>query len=116
MGLAAGKLNRLITIQQRGVTVDALNQPLPAWTTLSVVHAHVLGATGMANIRQTATSDEGLSREQNSYSFRIRYRTDVTAKMRVMMDGEFYDIRQVRHDHANREWSDLVCEVGGNAD
>lgn len=116
MGLAAGKLNRLITIQQRGVGVDALNQPLSVWNTLAVVYANVVGSTGMANIRQSTTSEEGLTREVNAYSFRIRYRTDVNAKMRVMLEGVPYDIKQVRHDHANREWTDLVCEVGGNAD
>lgn len=112
--MKAGELNRQIVIQSRDSGSDAAGQPVDTWTTLATVWSKILGATGMGSIRQSANRD-GVSVELNSYSFRIRYRTDVDAAKRVVFDGNNYDVKQVRHDLAKREWTDLVCELGGNA-
>jgi SPP1 family predicted phage head-tail adaptor len=109
----AGDLNRQIVIQSRDTGEDAAGQPVDTWTTLATVWANIAGATGMGSIRQSAVR-EGVAVELNSYSFRIRYRTDVDAAKRVVFDGQNYDVKQVRHDKANREWTDLVAELGGN--
>lgn len=109
----AGQLNRRIVIQSRDAGTDAAGQPVNTWTTLATVWANVKGATGMASIRQSAAR-EGMAVEMNSYSFRIRFRTDIDASARVVFGGQNYDIKQVRHDFAGREWTDLVCELGGN--
>jgi SPP1 family predicted phage head-tail adaptor len=109
----AGELNRQIVIQSRDAGEDAAGQPVDTWTTLATVWANVRGATGMGSIRQSANQD-GVAVELNSYSFRIRYRTDVDAAKRVVFGGQNFDVKQVRHDHAGKEWTDLVCEVGGN--
>lgn len=111
--MKAGELNRQIVIQSRDTGEDAAGQPVDTWTTLATVWANVAGATGMGSIRQSATRD-GVAVELNSYSFRIRYRTDVDAARRVVFGGQNYDVKQVRHDFAGKEWTDLVCEVGGN--
>ena len=109
----AGNLNRRITIQSRGQTVDAAGQPTFTWTDVVSVWADIRGATGMGSIRQSEPR-EGVAVELNAYSFRIRYRAGLNAGMRVMYGGVPYDVRQVRMDLAGREWTDLVCEVGGN--
>lgn len=107
-----GKLNSRIVIQSRDSGEDAAGQPVQTWTTLATVWANILGATGMGSIRQSAPRD-GVAVELNSYSFRIRHRTDVDAAERVVFGGQNYDVKQVRHDFAGKEWTDLVCEVGG---
>lgn len=112
-GVRAGDLNRQIVIQTRDAGEDAAGQPLTTWTTTATVWANVKGATGMGSIRQSAARD-GVAVELNSYSFRIRYRTDVDAAERVVFDGQNFDVKQVRHDFARKEWTDLVCELGGN--
>lgn len=107
--MKAGKLRHLILIQSRDTGTDDAGQPVETWTDVASVWADILGATGMATIKAPL---DGV--EINAYSFRIRYRTDINAGMRVVSDGLNYDIKQVRHDLARREWTDLVCEVGGN--
>jgi SPP1 family predicted phage head-tail adaptor len=105
----SGKLNRQVVIQSRDSGTDDAGQPLQTWTTLATVWANILGATGAGTIRAGL---EGV--EVNGYSFRIRYRTDVDAAERVVFGGQNYDVKSVRHDHAGKDWTDLVCEVGGN--
>lgn len=111
--MQAGELNRRITIQSRQSGEDAAGQPIDTWVDVASVWANVKGATGMASIRQSGLQDN-VSASLNSYSFRIRYRTGLNAGMRVVMTGVPYDVKQVRMDHAGREWTDLVCEQGGN--
>lgn len=105
-------LNSRITIQSRDSGEDAAGQPLQTWSNVATVWAHVLGQTGMGTIRHSGEVAASI----NAYSFRIRYRTDVVAGMRVVFGGVNYDIKPggVRHDHAGKAWTDLVCEVGGN--
>ena len=111
-GLAAGDLNRQILVEKHSGTLDALNQPLDNnWITHATVWANVKGQTGMGSLKSSA---EGLAQAINAYSFRIRYKTDITTAMRVSMAGEKFDIIDIRHDKAFQEWTDLVCQVGGN--
>jgi SPP1 family predicted phage head-tail adaptor len=49
-----------------------------------------------------------------AYSFRITFREAVDESWRVLRGTTVYDIKAVRQDLTNREWTDLVCEVGGS--
>lgn len=111
--LKAGDLNRRITLQSRDEGEDEAGGPLLTWTTLATVWCSVRTPTGMGSIRNHANQD-GIAVELNTYSFRIRYRTDVDAANRIVFDGQNYDVKLIKHDHANKEWTDLVAEVGGN--
>lgn len=111
--MKSGPLNRRVTIQTRTAGVDAAGQPALTWSNLVTVWADIRGATGMGAIRASEPRD-GVAVELNSYSIRIRYRTGLDAGMRVLAGGEVFDVKQVRMDMAGREWTDLVCEVGGN--
>ncbi|TAA12475.1 head-tail adaptor protein [Pseudoxanthomonas winnipegensis] len=110
MGLAAGELNRRITIQARGTGTDDAGQPLDTWTDLHVLWANIRGQTGMGSI--TGLQDN-VPASIERYSFRIRFREGITDAMRVLYKGVAFDIRQVRMDFDRREWTDLVCEQGG---
>lgn len=111
--LAAGNLNRRITIQRRGPKQDAGGQPIDGWVEVVKPWAWIKGQTGMGVGRQMA-GEGTVTTSLNLYSFRIRYRPAITDAMRVLYDGQAFDIKQVRHDLAGREWTDLVCELGGN--
>lgn len=114
MGLAAGDLNRQITIRAPTGAVNDLNEPLGTWnpTPAGVEWAMIRGSTGMGSIRSADTA--GITRSIDAYSFRIRYNRSYAVNMRVEYDGAIFDIRAIRHDHANHDWTDLVCETGGN--
>lgn len=111
--LESGRLNRRITIQQRGPGQDEAGQPIDGWAVVARPWAWIKGQTGMGLGRQMA-GDGTVATSLDVYSFRIRYRPSITASMRVHHSGNVYDIKQVRHDLAGREWTDLVCELGGN--
>jgi SPP1 family predicted phage head-tail adaptor len=107
--MKAGTLRNLILLQTRDSGTDDAGQPVQTWTDLASVWADIRGANGLNTIK---ASLDGV--EINAYSFRIRYRTDVDAAKRVVYGGQNYDVKQVRHDHARKEWTDLICAVGGN--
>lgn len=44
-------------------------------------------------------------------SVRVRYRTDVTAAMRVIDGTDTYQIKAVLKDKSGRQYTDLVCEL-----
>ena len=107
-----GERNRLIHIEKRVAGKDAANQPIDAWQFVMRRWSKPLTATGMAAVR---AAESGVPATPTRYSFRINYTpTGINEGYRVNDHGVFYDIRDIRHDHANREYTDLVCEHGGN--
>jgi len=111
MGIAAGTLNRRITIEKRGPDRDSLGQPLvnAPWVPVATVAANIAAKSGL----QTAAAGGEVSVAR--YSIRIRYRPAVNDAMRVVYQGEVYDIQAVLHDEAGRQHTDLVCEIGARA-
>lgn len=107
--LASGTLNRLVVIEQRTPGQDAEGQPLNTWQTVATVWANFKAPTGTASAERIG-GDREMS--TTTYSVRIRYRTDITAAMRVTADGVVYLINQVIPDVARREYTDLVCTAG----
>lgn len=114
MSIDAGKLSSRIWILQPTAEVDELNQPVGnGFAPYMRLWAQPAGATGMGSIRQSGTQ-EGVPREVNSYSFRIRYRPyGINSGMRVLdtTTNMYFNILQIRHDLAKRQWTDLVCET-----
>jgi SPP1 family predicted phage head-tail adaptor len=110
VSLGAGKLNRRIAIQRRSDGQDEAGQPLLTWESVANVWSNIAGDTGLHTIRASADLPAPIKR----YSFRIRFREGLNEGMRVVLDGQYFDIKAVRMDYAGREWSDLVCELGAN--
>lgn len=114
-GLPAGKLNRRIRIQRRIQAQDVGGQLIDGWVDVAKPWTWIKGQTGMGAGKQRYMVGEGtVAASVNFYSFRIRYRPWVTDAMRVLFAEQAFDIKQVRHDLAGKEWTDLVCEQGGN--
>lgn len=112
MTLSSGSLSRRIRIERRVAGTDAAGQPLDTWELVAELWASVKGQTGMGVIRERL--QDNVEASINAYSFRIRFREDLDAGMRVVYGGRPYDIKQVRLDLDRREWTDLVCEQGGS--
>lgn len=106
-----GTLNRRITIQRQSTSTDEAGQPLDVWTDVATVWANVKGQTGLGAIKDVQGN---VSSSISRYSFRIRFRAGLDAGMRVIYNAVPFDVTQVRMDFAEREWTDLVCELGGN--
>jgi SPP1 family predicted phage head-tail adaptor len=108
--MRSGPLNRRITIQRRANGQLADGQPVDTWQDVATVWANIGGRTGL---RAITTAQDGVPSSVAQYSFRIRYRTDITADMRVFWAGQPYAILLVQSDHASQETTDLVCQFGG---
>ena len=105
-----GKLNRRVTIQQLVSGQDAAGQPVQTWTDVATVWANVAGDTGLRTIKNAGDVTAAIKR----YSIRIRFREGLDEDMRVLLGAVPFDVKEVRMDYAGREWTDLVCEQGGN--
>lgn len=112
MSRAAGDRNRRIAIEVKSAGLDAANQEIETWSHVMYRWARPLTATGMAAVRSI---QDGVPMVPGRYSWRINYTpTGLHEGMRVNYKGMLFDIRDIRHDLANREYTDLVCEFGGN--
>lgn len=102
--MQSGRLNRRITIQQRTATHDALGQPLETWSAVATIWADIRHPSGIETVK--AAADISIVKA----SIRIRFRSDITADMRVAHGADIYNIKAVLPDHAGREYLDLICE------
>lgn len=108
-----GKRNRRFRIEKRSGAVDAANQQLDEWVLHKLGWFEVKGQTGMGAIRQH-TSD-GVGAPVTGYSLRGRFDRSINENMRAVdVDGNVYEIAQVRHDVAGRNWTDVVTKHGGS--
>lgn len=88
--MEAGKLNRLITIQQRTTTRDPdIGSEIVSWTDVASVWAQFDPIRGREYYVAKQQQAETVAR------FRIRYRDDVVQEMRISFAGKFYDIEDV---------------------
>ncbi len=107
-GLAAGGLNRQVTIRKRAAGVDALNRPNGAFEDFLVLWASPRGQTGMGTI----TLAPGVSATLNRYSWRVRFREDITIDMQLVYKGKEFAIVDFKQDFAEKNWTDLICVLG----
>ena len=110
--MKAGKLNTLLQIEELTGVPDEVNQLVEAWTLFKEVWGDIRGANGLGVIKES----EGVGKAISRYSIRIRYKPNagINVGMRVNHHGEIFSIVQIQHDFAGRDWTDLVCELGGN--
>ena len=109
MPLHAGKLNRKITVQYRARAFDAAGQLLEDWQDICIVWAWVKSQSGVS----AAPTADGVGRDITRYSFRVRYNPRIKADMRIIYQGEIFEIREVLHDISGHEYTDLLAYYGG---
>ena len=92
MPLNIGRLDRRIDIQQDPASsADTYGQVVPSWTALDTVWAQV---TPSGSESHEGSQDHAT----RTTEFRIRYRSDVTEKMRIRYPastGDIYDIESI---------------------
>lgn len=89
-----GMLDEQITIQQVTEPPNGeYGEPVKSWATLAQVWARVEYPTTGADEDYTKAT----VKEYRPIAFTIRHRSDVSAKNRVVYDGEEYDIQNIEH-------------------
>lgn len=109
-----GERNRRIEIWRPSGAVNSANEPTGEMVFVKRKWAKIRGETGLATIRAAASAG-GINTPLDRYSFRVNFDPSITGGMQVReLDGTCYNILAVRHDKADREWTDIVAETGGS--
>jgi SPP1 family predicted phage head-tail adaptor len=103
--IAAGKLDRVITIQRAAVeTVAPSGAVTPIWSDVATVRAEVLHRTSIEFI--AAFGEAG----KESAGFRIRYLAGLTVADRVIYAGQAFNLVELK-EIGRREGLELRCEA-----
>lgn len=88
--MRAGALDRRITIERNTPTHDAdSNEEVASWGTLATVWAQAKPLRGSERFEADRENAE------RTVTFRIRHRTDIDEEMRIVFDGDNYDIESI---------------------
>ncbi len=102
--MRAGRLRQSVTFQTQMATTDVnFNQSLE-WTTFA--------ANVPCHIRSTGGSEFYRGRRlqaDTTHTAIVRYRTDLTPRMRLVWDGRTLEITAVFSDEEKRDWTQLDC-------
>ena len=101
--MRAGKMDRKVTLQTFTSTQNDYGEPVETWTKLAEVWAERVPLSG----REAFIADQIAALSLVKY--RIRHRTDVTPKARILDAGSYYDIRAVNIIGRN-EGLELIAE------
>lgn len=109
-----GDRNRYVHFYKLSGAEDGSNEPVEdPWVYHKSKWANIKGERGMGTIRAAAAAG-GVNTPLNKYSYNISYDRSITVGMQLRdPDGDRLNIIAVNHDKANRDWTDVVCEVGG---
>lgn len=105
MPLDPGTLRWRCALQRPPTGQDAAGQPHTTWVHVANFWADLRGAGGLEAIKADAPTSI------RQVSIRLRWRTGITAGMRVVCQGTTYNILAVLPDLKNKEHVDLACEV-----
>lgn len=103
---AIGDLRERVTLAEETVTDDSGGGGALTWRTVATVWGKVWPISG----REVELANGQAS--MVSTLIVVRYRTDVTAGMRCVVNGNAYNIRAVADPQGRREWLELLCEAG----
>lgn len=103
--MKSGRLRNRIIIQKQVSRKDKLGQLVNEWVDICTVRAEIRDVSGKEY--------QGSQAEQilTDCKILIRYRNDITADMRVLCKGIYYDIKAVLED-VKRTRLELMCQKG----
>lgn len=104
--MRAGRLDRIITIQRVGTTVDDYGTPVEGWTTVATVRAQRVKLTMEEFLRAFGSTSEAVA------VFRVRHMDDLTLADRITCEGETFDLKSIE-PLGRREGLDLRCIAAG---
>jgi len=103
--MLACKLNDRVLIQHKTIVRDSFGQEIETWVDFAKLWANVRFMNGKE------FNNANKENEFTNASVRIRFRLDITPKMRVVFRNEQYNIKAVLPD-SNKIYVDLAV-IGG---
>ena len=103
MGMKAGKLRYLVTVQRQTGTRDTTGNETDTWTTFAKVYAGVEPYVGSARAgREEFTGNQMVALDYTR--FHMRYLAGIAPKDRIVYNGRLFDIQAVNNrDERNYE-------------
>lgn len=107
MGLAAGSLRELVSIEAESRVSNGQGGFTATWAEIDLVNANVVGMSGNEALRA------GIERASTQYRVTIRKPSAVTAKNRLRWNGQVMSIHSsMPHPNYPTEAILLLCETG----
>lgn len=104
--MRAGKLDRTITIERVGTTVDDYGTPGEGWTEIATVRAQRVQSSTEEFIRSFGASEE------TAVVFRIRHLDGLAPADRVTEQGQVFNIKEIK-ELGRRDGLELRCISAG---
>jgi SPP1 family predicted phage head-tail adaptor len=104
--MEAGRLDKQVTIQAFTTTPNSIGEAVKGWANVATVWAAVEPLQGREFWSQQQVQSEVTTR------VRIRFRTDVTAKNRVLFGGRVLVVESVINPKERKEELQLMCSEG----
>lgn len=106
----AGDLDKRITFQSATEAADSEGQPVKTWANLSTtptVWARFIAGDG----RGEFASDAARIVAQRVGVFKIRHRTDLTEKMRIVYNSQNWNIHRIKESDRRNESLSIFASV-----
>lgn len=103
---AVGRLRERVTIEAPQRTSDGTGGETVSWTVLATLWAEVRALSG-AEVTQAERAEA-----RAPCNVTIRFRDDVTTRMRLVWRGEVMNIRALRDPDGKRHWLVMRAEGG----
>ncbi|CAB3867529.1 hypothetical protein LMG26686_02785 [Achromobacter mucicolens] len=114
--MTARARNRRILVQRRSGAVDEAGQPLDEWVNVGPLWAGIANETGLGAIRSSLQGNVAQSIARYSFlvSFEAARALSIDEGMRVLHDGEIFEVKGITRDFKDRKSAFVICEQGGN--
>ena len=108
--MSAGKRNRLVTIQRRVTSATDTGSRNVSWETFAQVYAEKRDSKTGASENTMSSTQYPILRVE----WVIRFLPGITPSMRVVYEGETWEIINIADDSFRRDYKVLLCELRGN--
>ena len=102
------KFDHKITIQQPTET-QSYGEVSTSYTTFSIVWAGIASLMGTRAGREYYAAKQII--DESMFTFTIRYIADMTTKMRILFNGNYYDIRDINNVDMKNVYLELICRL-----
>lgn len=106
--MRAGSLHQVARFQARSTSQDSYGAQLTTWTTFATEPVALLPLEGRELLAAAAI------RPEVTVEIQLRYRGDITAQHRALIDGKIYNIHGVIDVDSRRWMLKLQCSQGVN--
>lgn len=104
--MRAGPLKYRVHFEERAERIDQVGEPVPYWRHVASVWAAVEPVGGTEGVTEQQIHAVSTTR------FRIRYRPDVHAKLRIRHKKRYFNIERIVEPQWNRQEIQLLCSDG----